>query len=63
MPGVLMHTSSRAASRRISRVSARSKKKVDPAVTFPTVADGVKGIAFIEAAVKSSARDGRWVKV
>jgi predicted dehydrogenase len=42
---------------------ARSKKKVDPAVTFPTVQDGVRGIAFIEAAVKSSAKDGRWMKV
>jgi predicted dehydrogenase len=43
--------------------AARSKKKADPAVTFPTVEDGVRGIAFIEAAVKSSARDGKWVKV
>jgi len=43
--------------------AARSNKKVDPAVTFPTVEDGVRGIAFIEAAVKSSAKDGKWVKV
>ena len=43
--------------------AARSKKKLDPAVTFPTVEDGVRGIAFIEAAVKSSAKDGKWVKV
>jgi predicted dehydrogenase len=43
--------------------AARSKKKLDPAVMFPTVADGVSGIAFIEAAVKSSAKDGKWVKV
>ena len=43
--------------------AARARKKLDPAVTFPTVEDGVKGIAFIEAAVKSSARDGKWVKV
>jgi len=43
--------------------AARSKKKVDAAVTFPTVEDGVRGIAFIEAAVKSSAKDGKWVKV
>jgi predicted dehydrogenase len=43
--------------------AARSKKKVDPAVMFPTVEDGVRGVAFIEAAVKSSAKDGRWVKV
>ena len=43
--------------------AARSKKKLDPAVMFPTVEDGVRGIAFIEAAVKSSAKDGKWVKV
>jgi predicted dehydrogenase len=43
--------------------AARRKKKLDPAVTFPTVEDGVRGLAFIEAAVKSSAKDGRWVKV
>jgi predicted dehydrogenase len=43
--------------------AARSKKKPDAAVTFPTVEDGVRGIAFIEAAVKSSARDGKWVKL
>ena len=43
--------------------AARVKKKVDPAVTFPTVEDGVRGLAFIEAAVKSSAKDGKWVKV
>lgn len=43
--------------------AARAKKKVDPAVNFPTVEDGVKGIAFVEAAVKSSAKDGKWVKV
>lgn len=43
--------------------AARSKKKLDPEVTFPTVVDGVRGIAFIEAAVKSSAKNGKWVKV
>ncbi|HEY1385407.1 MAG TPA: Gfo/Idh/MocA family oxidoreductase [Dongiaceae bacterium] len=43
--------------------AARGKKKVDPAVMFPTVEDGVRGVAFIEAAVKSSAKDGKWVKV
>lgn len=34
----------------------------DPlAGTFPTVADGVLGVKFIEAAVESNAQDGRWV--
>lgn len=41
----------------------RSKAKLDPAVMFPTVADGVRGIAFVEAAVKSSRQGGKWVKV
>ena len=43
--------------------AARGGGKPDPAVTFPTVDDGVKGLAFIEAAVASSAKDGRWVKL
>lgn len=30
-------------------------------VLYPTVADGVKGVAFIEACVKSSAKNARWV--
>ncbi len=33
-----------------------------PLAHFPTLADGLKGMAFIEAAVASSARGGRWVK-
>ncbi len=34
-----------------------------PEVQFPTVADGVRGLAFIEAAVRSSKAGGRWVRV
>ena len=37
--------------------------KVDAAVVFPTVDDGLKGVAFIEAAVKSSTKGGTWVKL
>jgi predicted dehydrogenase len=37
--------------------------RLDPAVTFPTVDDGLKGVAFIEAAVKSSGKGGTWVKL
>jgi len=43
--------------------AARSKKKPDKAVLFPTVNDGVKGMAFIEAVLKSSAKGGKWVKL
>jgi predicted dehydrogenase len=44
-------------------IAARNGKKPDKAVTFPTVADGVKGIAFVEACVKSSSRNSAWVKL
>ncbi|MBW8619426.1 MAG: Gfo/Idh/MocA family oxidoreductase [Hyphomicrobiales bacterium] len=43
--------------------AARKGKKADNAVTFPTVDDGVKGLAFIEAAVSSSQKNGKWTKV
>lgn len=43
--------------------AARKGKKADKAVTFPTVDDGVKGLAFIEAAVSSSQKNGKWTKV
>ncbi|MGE3832051.1 MAG: Gfo/Idh/MocA family protein [Parvibaculaceae bacterium] len=41
----------------------RSGKRADKEVLFPGIADGVAGMAFIEACKKSSARNGRWVKV
>ncbi len=43
--------------------AARAGKKPPKDVQFPTIADGVKGLAFIEAAVKSSGKDGKWVKL
>jgi predicted dehydrogenase len=43
--------------------AARTGARPDPAVHFPTVDDGVKGVAFIEAAVRSSARGARWVSL
>jgi predicted dehydrogenase len=36
---------------------------VDPKVLYPTVHDGVRGVAFVEACVASSRRNGAWVKV
>ena len=41
----------------------RGGKKLDKDVQFPGIADGVQGMAFIEACVKSSAKNGKWVKV
>ena len=34
----------------------------DPAVQFPSLVDGIKGMAFIEAVVASAERGGRWVR-
>ena len=41
----------------------RVGKKPDKDVQFPGIEDGVAGMAFIEACVKSSARNGKWTKV
>jgi len=43
--------------------ASRSGTDPDPAVLFPTIHDGVKGLAFIDAAVASSAKAGRWTKL
>jgi predicted dehydrogenase len=43
--------------------AARTGSKPPKGVHFPTVDDGVKGLAFIEAAVKSSRANGRWTKL
>jgi predicted dehydrogenase len=37
--------------------------KADSAVEFPTLADGLKGVEFVEAVLRSSARGGRWVRM
>ncbi len=41
--------------------AARSGAPLDPAVTYPTIDDGVIGVAFVEACVASSKKDGVWV--
>jgi predicted dehydrogenase len=41
----------------------REGKKPDPSVIYPTVEDGLTGMEFIEAAVKSSSKGAVWVKV
>lgn len=43
--------------------AARTGTPVDPAVTYPTIDDGVKGVAFVEACVASSRQNGAWVRV
>jgi predicted dehydrogenase len=41
----------------------RAGKKPDKDVQFPGIEDGVAGMAFIEACVKSSAKNGKWTKI
>ena len=43
--------------------AARVGKKPDKDVSFPGIADGVEGMAFIEACVKSSTKNGKWTKL
>jgi predicted dehydrogenase len=40
----------------------RAGKKVDKDVDFPGIEDGVRGMAFIEACVASSSKNGKWTK-
>ena len=43
--------------------AAREGKQPPAECDFPTILDGVKGVAFVEAAVKSSKANGAWVKL
>ncbi len=43
--------------------AARDGKAIPKDVRFPGIADGVAGMAFIEACVKSSRANAKWVKV
>ena len=43
------------------RAARSGGKPADPAAQFPTIDDGIAGVAFIEAAVASSAAGGTWV--
>ncbi len=41
----------------------RAGRDVPADVTYPTVDDGLKGMQFVDACVRSSKRDGAWVKL
>lgn len=43
--------------------AARGGAPVPSDVVFPTIADGVEGVAFVEACVRSSHNDGAWTKL
>lgn len=48
---------------RAIKAKREGKKRPGKEVQFPGLEDGAKGVAFIEAAVKSSKANGRWVNV
>jgi predicted dehydrogenase len=48
---------------RAIRAVRRKGGKVPKDVIFPTVQDGVEGVAFVEACVRSSKKNGAWTKL
>lgn len=44
-------------------IAARSGAVPADGVMYPTVHDGLKGVEFVAACVKSSAKDAAWVKL
>ncbi|MEM9425062.1 MAG: Gfo/Idh/MocA family oxidoreductase [Pseudomonadota bacterium] len=44
-------------------MAARDGKEPSDEVTYPTVYDGLKGVQFVSACVKSSARNAAWIKL
>ncbi len=46
-----------------ARLEKRKLAKDDLTLDFPTIADGVRGMAFIEAVVKSSKANAAWTKL
>ena len=45
-----------------AQVERRKVAKDDPALDYPKVEDGVRGMAFIEAVVKSSRKNSAWTR-
>jgi predicted dehydrogenase len=46
-----------------ARLERRKLEPNDPALDYPRIEDGIRGMAFIEAVVKSSAKNARWTKL
>ncbi len=44
-------------------IARRKGVAVDPAVIYPTVEDGVKGMVFVDSCIASSKRNGAWIKL
>jgi predicted dehydrogenase len=41
----------------------RAGEAADPQVLYPTVADGLAGVAFVDACVRSSKKNGAWISL
>jgi len=46
-----------------AKLARRKLAKDDPALDYPKIKDGIRGMAFIEAVVKSSKNNARWTKL
>ena len=46
-----------------ARLERRKLEQNDPALDYPRIEDGIRGMAFIEAVVKSSGNNARWTKL
>jgi predicted dehydrogenase len=44
-------------------IAARTGRSVSAEVLYPGIAEGIRGVAFVEACVASSKRNGAWVKL
>ncbi|MEM6615345.1 MAG: Gfo/Idh/MocA family oxidoreductase [Pseudomonadota bacterium] len=44
-------------------IAHRAGRSIDADVTFPTVYDGLKGVQFVDACVRSAQRNAAWVKL
>jgi predicted dehydrogenase len=44
-------------------IARRDGSPLDPAVTFPGIAEGVAGVAFVDACVRSSKKNAAWVRL
>lgn len=44
-------------------IARRTGEAADAAVTFPGLKEGLEGVAFVDACVRSSARNGAWVSL
>ena len=44
-------------------IARRDGTELDKAVTFPGLKEGLEGVAFVDACVRSSKRNGAWVKL